>query len=92
MKASSLIKEIQVKFTSILSKKFKKIYKNGWVGREGNAFNFTVPWSASCHMVGSGHSIQDPAAPTPCQSLVHSKHDHFTYVRITNKCTSLLHI
>ena len=48
-------------------------------GGEGNAFNFTVPWSAGCHIVGSGHSIQDPAAPTPCQSLVHSKHDHFSW-------------
>lgn len=48
------------------------------MGREGDAFNFTVPWSASCQMVGSGHSIHDPAAPTPCQSLVHSKHDHFS--------------
>ena len=47
------------------------------MGREGDPFNFTVPWSASCHTVGSGHSIQDTAAPTVCQSLVHSKHNHF---------------
>jgi len=72
-----------LKIMSILSNKFKKYTRmGGRGGRECNGFNFTVPWSAVCHMVGSGHSIQDPAAPTPCQSLVHSKHNHLAQISL----------